>query len=127
MGKGTNEYFKQANERPFIISRSTYAGAGKYVSHWLGDNWSTWPMLKYSIFGVYQFNFFGIPVNGADICGFLGLTQPELCARWYQAGAFYPFSRNHNDLVPYPQEPYTDLFASNFIPSDPTVSYTDCM
>ena len=82
--------------RPFILSRSTTLGTGKYAFHWLGDNYSSYSNIKNSISGIFNFNIFGIPFSGADICGFMLNAENELCLRWYNLGTFYPFMRNHN-------------------------------
>jgi len=83
---------------------------GKYGSKWLGDNNADLDHMTSSLTGVMMMNMFGIPLAGADICGFGGDTTAELCARWTVLGSFYPFSRNHNAYGAPPQEPYTDEF-----------------
>ncbi len=92
------------------ISRSTFPTSGSYAGHWLGDNTAAWSHIKYNIIGMLEFNLFGIPYVGADICGFEGNTTEEMCQRWMQLGAFNPFFRNHNGIR------YADQDPGNFPP-----------
>lgn len=92
-------------KRSIIISRSSFPGSGHYSGRWLGDNQSAWNHLYHSVIGALEFNLFGIPFIGCDICGFFQDTTMELCARWMEVGAFFTFSRNHNGLGWADQDP----------------------
>ncbi|CEF71380.1 Glycoside hydrolase, family 31 and P-type trefoil domain and Galactose mutarotase-like domain and Glycoside hydrolase, superfamily domain-containing protein [Strongyloides ratti] len=97
---------KSTGKRGTVISRSTFPSSGKYGGHWLGDNTARWEDLKTTIIGVQEFNMFGIPYVGSDVCGFNGETNEELCLRWQQAGSFHSFFRNHNSIGEPSQWPY---------------------
>lgn len=85
--------------RPFVLTRSSFAGSGHTVAHWTGDNDATWQSLQLSVGSVLTFNLLGMPLVGADICGFRGDTTMELCARWISAGTCR--SHLHRTLLHY--------------------------
>lgn len=75
------------------------------AARWL-ENFSTIQDMSNSITDIMQQNIYGVTMSGANICGYHGDTTPELCARWYKIGAFYPLAVNHNVRGARSQAPY---------------------
>jgi alpha 1,3-glucosidase len=94
------------NVRPFILTRSFYSGSQRMGAMWTGDNQAEWSHLEASIPMILSMNIAGFPFAGADVGGFFGNPSEELLARWYQAGAFYPFFRGHAHIDTRRREPY---------------------
>lgn len=58
---------KARGMRPFVISRSTFAGHGRYSGHWTGDVWSNWEQLSYSVPGEHTCQEVGRGVEGGPL------------------------------------------------------------
>uniref|UniRef100_A0ABI7YQP0 Glycoside hydrolase family 31 N-terminal domain-containing protein n=1 Tax=Felis catus TaxID=9685 RepID=A0ABI7YQP0_FELCA len=96
----------KGKERPFVLTRSFFAGSQKYGAVWTGDNTAEWSYLKISIPMLLTLSITGIPFCGADVGGFIGNPEAELLVRWYQAGAYQPFFRGHATMNTKRREPW---------------------
>ncbi|MFP4384188.1 MAG: TIM-barrel domain-containing protein [Spirochaetia bacterium] len=107
MNKATREAFrKYSGQRPFVLTRSAYAGVQKYAAVWSGDNHSWWEHIAGSMAMHMNIGLSGIPFVGGDIGGFGGNASGELFARWMQLGVFTPFCRSHSASGTRSQEPW---------------------
>uniref|UniRef100_A0AAX7SHS8 Glucosidase, alpha n=1 Tax=Astatotilapia calliptera TaxID=8154 RepID=A0AAX7SHS8_ASTCA len=93
-------------ERPFVLSRSFFAGSQRLGAVWTGDNVANWEYLKISVPMVLSLSLAGIAFCGADVGGFIQDPEPELLVRWYQAAALQPFFRGHSANVTNRREPW---------------------
>ncbi|CAG8825174.1 25907_t:CDS:2, partial [Racocetra persica] len=96
----------ESPRRPFVLSRSFFAGSQRYGAIWTGDNGSSWDYLAISTPMLLTLGISGLPFSGVDVGGFAGDPQPELFVRWCQAGAFEPFFRGHSDNYTKRREPW---------------------
>jgi alpha-glucosidase len=84
------------NERPFVITRATYAGGQRYAAQWTGDNLATWEDLRTSLRLVQSMGISGLVFTGSDIGGFVFIPDAELYTRWLESAVFLPLFVTHN-------------------------------
>jgi alpha-glucosidase len=93
-------------ERPFVFSRSGWAGMQRYGGTWSGDLATGWPGLRASLSLVMGLGLCGVPYSGPDVGGFDGSPSPELYLRWFQLAAYLPLFRTHASLRAGRREPW---------------------
>ncbi|WOX25596.1 TIM-barrel domain-containing protein [Streptomyces solicathayae] len=94
------------DERPFLFTRSGWAGMQRYGGTWSGDVSTGWPGLRASLSLVLGLGLCGVPYSGPDVGGFDGSPSPELFLRWFQLGAWLPLFRTHAAIDAGRREPW---------------------
>ena len=109
MSRGTFEGLSRLrpDERPFVLSRASYAGGQRYAALWAGDNTSDWSSLRQSVSTLLGLGVSGFPFIGCDIGGFVGSPSGELYTRWLQTAVFFPFMRSHSTFGSPDKEPWS--------------------
>ncbi|MFB7572514.1 glycoside hydrolase family 31 protein [Streptomyces sp. NPDC056165] len=80
-------------ERPFLFSRSGWAGMQRYGGIWSGNVAAGWPGLRASLSLVLGLGLCGVPYSGPDVGGSDGVPSPELYLRRLQLGSCLPLFR----------------------------------
>ena len=84
------------NERPFVMTRASFAGGQRYMVTWTGDNSSTWNHLRMTVPQLVNLGLSGFSLAGADVGGFAGSPPPDLLTKWIELSAFQPIDRDHS-------------------------------
>eukprot|EP00931_Biecheleriopsis_adriatica_P007179 TRINITY_DN108496_c0_g1_i1.p1 TRINITY_DN108496_c0_g1~~TRINITY_DN108496_c0_g1_i1.p1 ORF type:complete len:954 (+),score=171.13 TRINITY_DN108496_c0_g1_i1:50-2863(+) len=92
--------------RPFVLTRSFFAGSHRHGAIWTGDNMAKWDHLAISVPMLVSLCLCGTSFVGADVPGFFYDPEPELFRRWHQLGIWYPFYRGHAHLETKRREPW---------------------
>jgi len=94
------------DQRPFVLTRATFAGGQRYSATWTGDNSSSWSHLRMSTSMLESLGLCGFYMAGDDIGGYAGSPSMDLLTKWLEVGAFNPIERDHTEKGSNPQEPW---------------------
>jgi alpha-glucosidase len=95
-GTEEGELAFRPDERPFVMTRASYAGGQRYSATWTGDNSSTWNHLRMTVPQLVNLGLSGFSLAGADVGGFAGSPPPDLLTKWIELSAFQPIDRDHS-------------------------------
>jgi alpha-glucosidase len=95
-GTEEGELALRPNERPFVMTRASYAGGQRYAVTWTGDNSSTWNHLRMTVPQLVNLGLSGFSLAGADVGGFAGSPPSALLTKWIELSAFQPIDRDHS-------------------------------
>jgi alpha-glucosidase len=96
------------DQRPFVLTRASYAGGQRYAATWTGDNSSTWNHLRMTVPQILNLGLSGFAMSGADVGGFAGSPPADLLTKWLELAAFQPIDRDHAAKGTRPHEPWVD-------------------
>ncbi|HMK62206.1 MAG TPA: TIM-barrel domain-containing protein, partial [Acidimicrobiales bacterium] len=94
------------DRRPFVLSRSGWAGNQRYAWNWTGDVVTSWDGLRQQVATVVGLGLSGMALSGSDTGGFAGAPDPELFLRWLQMSVFMGLCRTHSVVGVPPREPW---------------------
>jgi alpha-glucosidase len=94
------------NRRPFVLSRSGFAGIQRYAAVWSGDNQAKDEHILLGALLVNQMGLSGVPFTGPDLGGYIGDGNKDLFRRWMEVGVFAPYLRNHRGQYAAANEPW---------------------
>ncbi len=108
MARSSFESFKKygGNKRPFVMTRSAFAGVQRYATVWSGDNQAKDEHILLGSLLNNTLGLSGIPFVGPDLGGYIGDGNKDLYKRWVEMGVFSPFLRNHREQFAAANEPW---------------------
>jgi len=108
MARSTQEGARRQapSKRPFVLTRSGFAGIQRYAAAWTGDNVASEEHMLAGVRLVNSLGLSGVSFAGYDVGGFAGEASKGLFARWMSIAAFSPLYRAHSMINTKDAEPW---------------------
>ncbi|HPE58217.1 MAG TPA: glycoside hydrolase family 31 protein [Bacteroidales bacterium] len=107
MARSSHDAALRNGIRPFVLTRSAFAGVQRYAAVWSGDNTASDEGILSGVLLNSTMGLSGIPFVGPDLGGYIGDGNKDLYRRWIQVGIFSPYLRNHKGYLTPANEPWS--------------------